>query len=182
MRYNAPYDLQEFNQDMFSDILIDELKDSTLFSSEKYTTNIKKRKSKNTFINDQNILKRFLNVTKHINNRAQWNFNIDTIEPLQYGEYSIGGKYNWHVDQHHKPYNDNRVRKISFSILLNDEFEGGEFDLECYDPSKKPRYKTIQLKKYEGVFFQSDWFHRVRPVTAGIRKSLVGWTLGPKFI
>ena len=86
MRYNAPYDLQEFNQDMFSDILIGELKDSTLFSSEKYTTNNKKRKSKNTFINDQNILKRFLNVTKHINNRAQWDFNIDTIEPFQYAE------------------------------------------------------------------------------------------------
>jgi hypothetical protein len=25
------------------------------------------------------------------------------------------------------------------------------------------------------------WFHRVRPVTSGVRKSLVGWSLGPKF-
>ena len=97
MRYNASYDLQQFNQDMFFDISVGELKDATLFSSEKYTTTISKRKSKTTFINDQNILKRFLNVVKHINNRAQWNFNIDTIEPLQYGEYSIGGKYNWHA-------------------------------------------------------------------------------------
>ena len=53
MRYNAPYDLQEFNQDMFSDILIGELKDSTLFSSEKYTTNNKKRKRQTTHNSDE---------------------------------------------------------------------------------------------------------------------------------
>ena len=46
MRYNASYDLQQFNQDMFSDISVGELKDATLFSSEKYTTTISKRKSK----------------------------------------------------------------------------------------------------------------------------------------
>ena len=38
MRYNASYDLQQFNQDMFSDISVGELKDATLFLSEKYTT------------------------------------------------------------------------------------------------------------------------------------------------
>ena len=30
------------------------------------------------------------------------------------------------------PYPDGRIRKISFSIFLNNNFEGGEFDLEIH--------------------------------------------------
>ena len=79
-------------------------------------------------IDEKEILKTYYKeniegtLVKHINNRAQWDFNIDTIEPLQYAEYSIGGKYNWHVDQHYVPYSDKRVRKISFSIFITPLF------------------------------------------------------------
>ena len=91
-------------------------------------------------------------------------------------------EYGWHVDQHNEPYSDRRVRKISFSVFLNDDYTGGEFDLELHSPSIKPRYETFsKLPLNTALFFQSDYWHRVRPVTKGVRKSLVGWVLGPEF-
>ena len=39
----------------------------------------------------------------------------------------------------------------------------------------------MQLPVGSGLFFQSSYFHRVLPVKTGLRKSLVGWVLGPKF-
>ena len=75
---------------------------------------------------------------------------------------------------------------------------GGEFDLEIHGPMAQPerRYKTFsgaagyghkdnekkgKISVNDALFFQSDYWHRVRPVRKGIRKSLVGWVLGPKF-
>ena len=62
-----------------------------------------------------------------------------------------------------------------------DDYEGGEFDLELFEPEKNPRYKTFKLKKGSAIFFQSDVWHRVRPVSSGARKSLVAWYSGPTF-
>ena len=73
------------------------------------------------------------------------------------------------------------IRKVSMSLLMNDEFEGGELDIEIYKPGTEPRYDTIKLPKGSAVFFQSDRWHRVRPVTKGIRKSLVAWFYGPPY-
>jgi PKHD-type hydroxylase len=71
---------------------------------------------------------------------------------------------------------------ISFTIFLNDDYEGGEFDLEIYGPAAEPRYVEIKKQpKTNCVIFHSDMWHRVRPVTKGVRKSLVGWVLGNQF-
>ena len=139
-----------------------------------------------TFIENKNIRERWLNVTKQVNKDLGWNFELSDIEPLQYGEYAESQQYAWHVDQHNQPYEDNNVRKISFSVFLNDDYTGGEFDLEIHGPvapiSDKTRYKTFSNLPINTIlFFQSDYWHRVRPVTNGVRKSIVGWVLGPKF-
>ena len=42
------------------------------------------RNNKVTFINNQNILSQFLNLSRKINHSAGWDFDIDAIEPLQY--------------------------------------------------------------------------------------------------
>ncbi len=68
------------------------------------------------------------------------------------------------------------------SLFLNDDYEGGEFDLELYKPETDPRYKTFKLSPWSAVFFQGDYWHRVRPVTSGLRKSLVAWFYGPPYI
>tara|TARA_R110000796_G_scaffold164094_1_gene281034 strand:+ start:46 stop:603 length:558 start_codon:yes stop_codon:yes gene_type:complete len=184
MRYGDPYETIVISKTLINRTL-DKLKSEKFKMSTGKTlssTNETKRNSNVTFIDDHVILKEFLDVTKRINNNASWNFNIDTIEPLQYGEYNKSQEYGWHVDQHNKPYSDRRVRKISFSVFINDDYTGGEFDLELHSPSIKTRYETFsKLPLNTALFFQSDYWHRVRPVTKGVRKSLVGWVLGPKF-
>ena len=184
MRYGDPYETIVISKTLINRTL-DKLKSEKFKMSTGKTlssTNETKRNSNVTFIDDHVILKEFLDVTKRINNNASWNFNIDTIEPLQYGEYNKSQEYGWHVDQHNKPYSDRRVRKISFSVFINDDYTGGEFDLELHSPSIKTRYETFsKLPLNTALFFQSDYWHRVRPVTKGVRKSLVGWVLGPEF-
>ena len=87
------------------------------------------------------------------------------------------------MDQHAEVHNDNRVRKLSFSVFLNNNYEGGEFDLEVSNPSNETRYITFNknTETNTALFFHSDYWHRVRPVKKGVRKSLVGWLLGPKY-
>jgi PKHD-type hydroxylase len=68
--------------------------------------------------------------------------------------------------------------------MLSDpsEYEGGELDLEFGKPNDKPRYTSFKLPKGGLVFFQSDVWHRVCPITSGVRKSLVAWFSGPPYI
>jgi len=73
------------------------------------------------------------------------------------------------------------VRKISMTMFLNDQYEGGEFDLEIYKPETDPRYATFKLKSGSAIFFQSDQWHRVRPIISGTRESLVAWFYGPPY-
>ena len=61
------------------------------------------------------------------------------------------------------------------SILLNDEFEGGEFEIFTNEKH------VVELKKKDIILFHADTPHRVREVTSGVRKSLVGWTQGPAY-
>ena len=71
------------------------------------------------------------------------------------------------------------VRKLSFAMQLSDpdDYEGGNVQLldETGKSYLAPRKKgTIML-------FDSRTSHRVLKVTKGIRKSLVGWTVGPRW-
>ena len=42
-------------------------------------------------------------------------------------------------------------------------------------------FKEVNNLKGFAIFFQSDRWHRVRPVSSGVRKSLVAWYSGPTF-
>ena len=66
-------------------------------------------------------------------------------------------------------------------LFLNEDYEGGEFDLEIYKPETDPRYKTFKSKAGSAIFFQSDQWHRVRPIISGTRESLVAWFYGPPY-
>ena len=133
-----------------------------------------KRNSKVFFIKDNKICKEIFNI---INETTV--IQLTDIEPLQYSEYGVGGEYGWHRDVHEKPYPNGLVRKMSFSTILNNDFEGGEFDIETKNPADKKRYDTFDNKKHNTIIFPSHMWHRVRPVKFGVRKSIVGWVLGP---
>ena len=133
-----------------------------------------KRNSKVFFIKDNKICKEIFNI---INETTV--IQLTDIEPLQYSEYGVGGEYGWHRDVHEKPYPNGLVRKMSFSTILNNDFGGGEFDIETKNPADKKRYDTFDNKKHNTIIFPSHMWHRVRPVKFGVRKSIVGWVLGP---
>ena len=137
------------------------------------------RNSKVSWIKNKQVCRKVFSEMKYKSKDFSW-LDLDNIEPLQYSEYGIGQEYGWHRDCNNVPYADGRVRKISFSVFLNDNYEGGEFDLELCGPDKEPRYISINKKKNGNcIMFHSDMWHRVRPVTSGVRKSIVGWMLGP---
>ena len=172
------YTTINFQDDLIKDILRHkekELKESSVND----VSGLTKRNSSVSWVKDRTICQRVFSVIKDKAGDFS-NLHLDNIEPLQYSEYGTSQEYGWHQDLNNKPYEDGRIRKISFSIFLNSNFEGGEFDLEIHGPDAKPRYISEWKRSNENcVIFNSDMWHRVRPVKSGVRKSIVGWLLGP---
>ena len=133
---------------------------------------------------------KLINAMTVVNNTVGWNFQHSVMEKLQYTRYSEAQHYNWHSDQKAEPYRGEKelkelngtYRKISFSVLLNDNYEGGEFEFEYGLPDSENRIKTILPKKGLTIFFPSFMMHRVKPVISGERRSLVGWVCGKPFV
>ena len=143
------------------------------------------RKSKIAWISDA-YLREQLFYSVDLYNKQNWNYDLDGCDLVQYGTYSDGGFYDWHVDEEAEiePINGKYlVRKLRMTIWLNDpdEYEGGEFDIEIKNPKSEVRYETLKLSKGSIIIFPSDKWHRVRPVTSGVRKSLVTWFRGTPF-
>ena len=113
-------------------------------------------------------------------NRRFYEYEIYSARNFQYTTYDADydGYYNWHMDSfldvEHAVH-----RKLSMSIFLNENYEGGEFDI-CTGNQELDVYS---FKGYPGsaIIFPSFMTHRVRPVTKGIRKSLVVWFPGPNW-
>ena len=135
----------------------------------------------------------FNNIADVVNkvNEQYFNYNLYALENLQYSVYygDENGHYDWHIDGLHKD-TSKYVRKVSFSIGLNDpsEYEGGELQFypqHYYNTNDQYGIEAnggAKLLKNEAVFFNSVLVHRVSPVTKGVRKSLVGWVHGPEWI
>tara|TARA_B100000029_G_scaffold352338_1_gene344852 strand:- start:356 stop:976 length:621 start_codon:yes stop_codon:yes gene_type:complete len=134
-------------------------------------------------------------------NRENFLYDLRCIdgESLQFTRYGAGQFYKWHNDaglaSQYKPvavgnrdqglgedYVKERVemvRKLSFALQLSDpdDYEGGNVQLmdEAGKSYVAPRQRgTIML-------FDSRTMHRVQKVTKGVRKSIVGWTVGPRW-
>ena len=155
----------------------------------------KKRKSEVSFSDDRWIYKEIQPFIKVANQRANWNFDWDWTEQMQFTKYGLNQHYGWHCDSYDKPYGEEvpdgmkgKIRKLSASIILSDpeDYEGGdlEFDMRNsvdYEFSNKRESKIVcQELKNKGaiVVFPSFIWHRVTPVTKGERYSLVMWNLG----
>ena len=122
-------------------------------------------------------------------NKRYWNFRIGQTESFQFGVYHPGQFYSWHVDQFPEPYKEpssvaGLTRKLSITVQLTDgsDYEGGDFEFrEPCDPDKIERVDGTRALG-SVIVFPSFVMHRVLPVTKGIRRSLVGWILGPPFV
>ena len=136
-------------------------------------------------------------------NRENFLYDLRCIdgESMQYTRYEKGQFYGWHNDAglatQYKPMavgnrgngqetvndwvnaNCELVRKLSFVVQLSDpdDYEGGNTQL--LDESGNKYF--IPRKRGTIALFDSRTMHRVLKVTKGMRKSLVGWTVGPRW-
>ena len=102
---------------------------------------------------------------------AGWDFEISTAEPYQIAKSEVGEFHSWHQDGVGPIHTgENETRKLSLSLLLNDDYEGGELEVFPHGP--------MNLSKGTMVFFPSFQAHQVHPVTKGTRYSLVVWFIG----
>ena len=138
------------------------------------------RKVQTFFDNQQWVYDSIWSIMEGANKAAEWEFEIESAEPYQISKYEIGEFYSWHLDSlgtqgtkyidKTKPHLDGKTRKISMSLTLNDDFEGG--DLVIWQQGK------VKQEKGSLIFFPSFLPHQVTPVTKGTRYSLVMWFLG----
>ena len=162
----------------------------------------KKRKSDIVWINDRWIYKEIHPYIREANAKAGWNFDWDWSESCQFTKYGVGQYYGWHCDSWEAPYkrdkledgtypiDHGKIRKLSVTISLNDpdEYDGGnlEFDFRNqvdWDKDKKAAIHSCEGIRPRGsiIVFPSFVWHRVAPVTKGVRHSLVIWNLGYPF-
>lgn len=110
-------------------------------------------------------------------NASSYSFDITGFsDQLQYAVYhgSERGHFDWHIDQGAAGV----YRKISLTLQLSDpsEYEGGDLMFNVGDKMEAaPRERGFM------VAFPSYTLHRVTPVMAGVRRSLVIWVTGPRF-
>ena len=125
------------------------------------------------------------------NAEAGWRYHIKAAESSQITRYKKGGFYEFHQDgngDHLSAYDNpsnafmhGHVRKLSMSVMLNDNFEGGAFEFATYS-KEKCTVTPIEATAGSVIVFPSAMEHRVAPVTKGIRYSVVTWLLGPPFV
>jgi PKHD-type hydroxylase len=150
------------------------------------------RDSKIIWLNDKWLFNKLIKIVQKANVEANWNFNLSYPEDIQFTIYEKGMHYGWHCDEWEEPYSDKvndkrligKTRKLSLSCLLNnfEEFRGGDLEFD-YRNKSITNIETIYSMQNAGdvVVFPSNLWHRVRPVTHGVRYSLVMWTCGDPY-
>jgi PKHD-type hydroxylase len=126
------------------------------------------------------------------NKASGWRYDIKYAESMQIAKYEKDGYYNFHKDgksDHLSVYNmpengymHDKVRKLSMSVSLNEDFEGGDLEFSFYK-QEKCHIETVKTNKLGNVVvFPSYQEHRITPVTKGTKYSLVVWFIGPPFV
>jgi PKHD-type hydroxylase len=165
------------------------------------TLNKDKRTSQNAWIPSSHWTAGFIWHYVQRSNRENFLYDLRNIdgENMQYTQYSVGDFYGWHNDAGlttaYKPQSSgNRidglaedfvnenielVRKLSFVLQLSDpdDYEGGNLQLL----NEHNKSYIAPRKRGSMILFDSRTQHRVLKVTKGVRKSLVGWCVGPRW-
>jgi len=164
--------------------------------------NTSRRNSTNTWVPSHHWIVGFL--WHYVNKANNENFMFDLTnidcESVQYTQYAEGQYYKWHSDsglysltspgttdtldkQKQKDIfaikNSELIRKLSFVMQLSsaDDYEGG--NLQILDDNGNSYFAPRARGSI--ILFDSRSQHRVTPVKGGIRKSIVGWVVGPRW-
>lgn len=145
------------------------------------STNLEHRDSDISWLhpspNSDWVFNKFSNLVGQVNH-SHFMYDIDGFDAFQYTKYKTKQHYDWHFDVYTQYVQ--WERKISAVIMLTDpeKYKGGELEVIVDGNITKP----VSLKPKLGsvVFFASWMPHRVAPVKAGVRKSLVAWIMGKR--
>jgi PKHD-type hydroxylase len=162
--------------------------------SKKEINDLKKWRNSNiAWLNDSWIYKEIHPYIHQANKSAGWNFDWNYSEACQFTKYSKDQFYDWHNDSFEFPYENlddknfhGKIRKLSVTVSLSDpkDYKGGELEFDFRNGGKDvPSTKKCEeiLPRGSIVVFPSFVWHRVKPVTKGVRYSLVIWSLGYPF-
>jgi predicted 2-oxoglutarate/Fe(II)-dependent dioxygenase YbiX len=148
------------------------LKDATVYDSGKgsldkdtRSTLLKRNIKPKHYPDICNILLKMINI---------WDVTLDPddykVNQFDYLKYGVNDHFIKHKDQ----IGDDKVNRVfstSTIIEVSDDLEGGDFII--YD-ELGTEIKT-SLEVGETIFFRSNRFHKVTPVTKGERSVLVAW-------
>lgn len=141
------------------------------------------RKGKNCWIDTTHWIGGFIWHYVMRTNRENFLYDISHIQynNIQCSRYEKGDYYNWHTDQDISTIvsPDQEVRKLSFSLQLSNEYDYVGGNLEFTDVDKV--MYTAPRDRGCLIIFDSRTIHRVSQVESGIRESLVGWVVGPRW-
>jgi PKHD-type hydroxylase len=154
----------------------------------------KKRNSHIAWLNDPWIYREIQPYVEDANVRANWNFDIDYAETIQFTKYKHDQYYDWHCDGWYHTYNKpedpamhGKIRKVSMIVSLSEptDYEGGQLEFDPRNADHDTGRNILECKeirpKGSVVVFPSFVWHRVKPVTQGLRYSLVVWNIGYPF-
>lgn len=200
--YVVTFNHEQKDIDHMKKFIIDQFnkKDNESAEDGKHHGSDQVRKSKIIWFNDKAISNILMTCMKIANYETGWQYEITGHETLQMTRYDEGGEYNWHVDgdatawgKKNFDFKNERkltstlepallgtIRKLSASLIINDDFEGGHFETMRLGDGKVIKSK-VEAKPGSAIIFPSYVTHRVTPVTKGTRYSIVVWFAGPPF-
>lgn len=178
----------------------DQMKDSELTATGAVNKQI--RNSQNAWVPTTHWLGGFMWHYVQRANRENFLYDLHSIdgEAMQYTRYGEGEYYKWHNDSdlaaHYKPISQNTtnlddligdhlrtnteyIRKLSFVLQLSnpDDYEGGNLQLM----DEEGESYIAPRKQGTVILFDSRSRHRVQKIRSGVRKSIVGWVVGPRW-
>lgn len=156
--------------------LISKLQTCDLWQDGKLTTGkfLKDRKTNNELVTGElhqeildNVLSNFYG-DKDIGKEIFLDTHYNIVLPPMVNRYNLGEYYGWHFDETYMPDQQGKLARMdySYTVFLNDNYEGGELQIED---------QSIKGKQGQIVIYDNKLRHRVTEITNGTRFACVGW-------
>lgn len=93
---------------------------------------------------------------------------LNTVCPPMINKYNVGEEYGLHFDETIMPDQSGNLTRMdySYTVFLNDNYEGGELEIEG---------KNYKGKQGQIVIYDNKLRHQVIKITKGTRYACVGW-------
>jgi len=121
-------------------------------------------------------------------NETDWRYTIVASESAFLATYGRKGFSTWHADDVLKPTDASLpsalrglTRKLSVTLMLNEssDYSGGDFRIKREGAAETELDPALFRRKGTVIIHPSYALTSVRPVTKGVKHSLVTWLLGP---